>query len=126
MAGPTVPPQLSRRKPPPTGDEETTIALKLGEYTDVPCLSVSEANVLLNRIIEARTKEDNNGNRGQPMPNSDVFIKTKDYLDVFARFRTDQAVTQVDQMSQRLVDDNSLKHFERAQLGMLPCACTRN
>ena len=75
---------------------------------------------MLNRIVASRTKEDEHGNRGQPMPNSEVFVKTRDYLEVFARFRGDQAVTQVDQMTQRLVDDGTLKHFERAQLGMMP------
>ena len=118
MAGPTIPQPLSRRRPLPTGDEETTAILRLGEYEDTPCLSVSEANVLLQRVIEWRTKPDENGNKHTPMPNTDVFTKTRDYLEAFARFRGEQAVQQVESVSQKLVKDGVITIFERAQLGM--------
>ena len=119
MAGPSIPQPLSRRRPPPTGDEETTAILKLGEYEDVPCISVSEANVLLVKIVEARDKKDEQtGRKPPPMPTSDVFIKTKDYLEVFARFRGEQAVRQVESVSSQLVDRGVMTGFERAQLGM--------
>ena len=117
MAGPTLPPSLSRRRQPPTGDEEATTQLKLGEYTDVPCLSVSEANVILRRLIDRREKADDEGRKGPPLPNTDVFVKTRDYLEQFARFRGETAVQQVEQVSSRLVEGGGVGVFERAQLG---------
>ena len=118
MAGPTVPQSLSRRRPPPTGDEETTAILRLGEFEQVPCLSVSEANVILQKVIDKRSKPDDQGNKPSPMPNSDVFIKTRDYLEMFARFRGEQGAAQVETVSQKLVKDGLITPFERAQLGM--------
>jgi len=124
MAGPTratVPHPLSRRRPPPTGDEETTSVLRLGEYTDVPCLSVSEANTILQKVIEARNKPDDNGRKPPAMPNTDVFTKTADYLKSFARFNGEQAVQQVESVSSKLVGrggGEGITGFERAQLGM--------
>lgn len=117
MAGPTVIHQLSRRRQPPTGDEEATSQLKLGEYTDVPCLSVSEANIILRRLVKTREEPDANGNIGPPLPNTDVFTKTRDYLETFARFRGEQAVQQVESVSSKLVDSGGISVFERAQLG---------
>lgn len=129
MAGPnnpstlraTVPHPLSRRRPPPTGDEETTSILRLGEYADVPCLSVSEANTILQKVIEARNKPDENGRRPPAMPNTDVFTKTREYLKLFARFNGEQAVQQVESVSSKLVGTGrageGITGFERAQLG---------
>ena len=117
MAGPTLPPSLSRRRQQPTGDEEATAQLKLGEYTSVPCLSVSEANTILRRVIDSRTKPNQHGDIGPPLPNTDVFIKTRDYLDMFARFRGEQAVHQVESVSNKLVTGGVISVFERAQLG---------
>lgn len=51
------------------------------------------------------------------MPNSDVFIKTRDYLEMFARFRGEQGAAQVETVSQKLVKDGLITPFERAQLG---------
>ncbi|KAK3713509.1 RNA polymerase B [Vermiconidia calcicola] len=122
MAGPNnIPQPLSRRRPPPTGDEEATTQLHLGEYTDVPCLSVSEAHAVLQKVIQARTTPDANGRLPPPMPNSDVFNNTKRYLDEFARFRGEQAVQQVESVSQKLVigyggGNDGITGFERAQL----------
>ena len=120
MAGPTIPKPLSRRRPPPTGDEETTTTLRLGEYSETPCLSVSEANAVLQKVIVARTTPDSNGRLPPPMPNTDVFVKTRDYLEMFARFRGEQAVQQVESVSQKLVGEGAdgITGFERAQLGI--------
>ena len=124
MAGPNtstpraiVPHPLSRRRPPPTGDEEATSILKLGEYETVPCLSVSEANTILQKVIQARETADENGRLPPPMPNTDVFAKTKQYLQEFARFNGEAAVQQVEGVSSKLVGEGGLVGFERAQLG---------
>lgn len=109
MAGSTIlPPSLARKRPPPTGDEEATLQLKLGDMTDVYALSVAECNELLTRLEEAR---------GRPS-NSDIYVKTKDYVSTFARFKDSSVVGQVDTLSSRLLESNpAIKHFERAQLG---------
>ena len=117
MAGPTVPKSLSRRRPPPTGDEETTAILRLGEDATSHPLSVSETSLLLRKINTARLQPDANGNKPTPMPNTDVYTKTQVYLDLFSRFTEEQTVTQVELISKRLVDDGLITPFERAQLG---------
>lgn len=114
MAGPTIPAQLSRRRPVPTGDEEATAILKLGDMTDVPTLSVAECNELLARLSE----------RGGRAPsNSDVYNKTREYVSLFARFKDGKTVTQVDAISSRLLSMGlSITNFERAQLGTIQTA----
>ena len=107
MAGPTVPQSLSRKRPAPTGDEEATAVLKLGDMTDTPALSVAECKVLLEQLA-------NKGGRGTS--NSDVYTKTREYVDMFARFKDPKTVTQVDAISSGLLA-KGLTHFERAQLG---------
>jgi len=122
MAGPSIPQTLSRRRPPPTGDEETSTNLILGEFQNVPCLSVSEANVILQKVIDQRSKPDEQGNLPAAMPNTDVFVKTRDYLETFARFRGETGAAQVESVSQKLVRDGLIEPFERAQLGTSPSA----
>ena len=83
----------------------------------MPCLSVSEANVILRRLIQTRETPDDKGNVGPPLPNTDVFVKTREYLDAFARFRGESAVQQVESVSSKLVESGGVSVFERAQLG---------
>ncbi|KAK4545739.1 hypothetical protein LTR36_002693 [Oleoguttula mirabilis] len=111
MAGPTMPQSLSRRRPAPTGDEEATNILKLGDMTDTPALSVAECKVLLEQLASK-------GGRGTS--NSDVYTKTREYVDMFARFKDPKTVTQVDAISSGLLM-KGLTHFERAQLATLCC-----
>ena len=89
----------------------------------MPCLSVSEANVILRRLIKKREEPDPDGNTGPPLPNTDVFTKTREYLDQFARFRSEQAAQQVESVSSKLVESGAITVFERAQLGMLLLSC---
>lgn len=46
--------QATRAREKPTGDEEAASTLKLGEFQDVPCLTLSEARLLINVVIEHR------------------------------------------------------------------------
>jgi len=108
MAGPTVPQTLSRRRPAPTGDEEATTILKLGDMADTPALSVAECKVLLDQLA--------NRVGARPTSQSDVYMKTREYVDVFARFKDQKTVQQVDGISSQLLR-MGLTHFERAQLG---------
>jgi DNA-directed RNA polymerase II subunit RPB4 len=108
MAGPTVPTSLSRRRPAPTGDEEASAILKLGEYEDTPCLSVAECNILLDHII---------GSGGRTPLATDIYIKTKEYVQMFSRFKDQSAVTHVDTLLDGLVKQGKIVPFEKAQLG---------
>ena len=46
----------SRTREQPTGDEEATASLKLGEFQDVPTLTMSEARLLINAVMDHRQK----------------------------------------------------------------------
>ncbi|KAK3675459.1 RNA polymerase B [Recurvomyces mirabilis] len=115
MAGP---PTLSRTRPVPSGNEEATAHLHLGDMTDVPCLSVSECNELLSRLAASQ------GSGGRPPANSDVYLKTREYVGMFSRFKDGKTVTQVDGVSSALLgkgEGGGVSMFERAQLATLCC-----
>ncbi|KAF2773236.1 hypothetical protein EJ03DRAFT_323743 [Teratosphaeria nubilosa] len=113
MAGPTLPPSLSRKRPPPSGDEEAGTILKLGEFENVPCLSVAETNALLENIKSSRENH-------EPM-STDVYVKTRDYVKTFARFQDQQAVMSVDKRLEDLITQGKIVPFEKAQLATLCC-----
>ena len=48
--------QTSRTREKPAGDEEATVDLKLGEFQGVPTLTLSEARLLINAVIDHRKK----------------------------------------------------------------------
>lgn len=109
MAGQnTVPQLISRRRPPPTGDEEAGNTLKLGEMESSQSLSVAEANVLLHFIDEQR-KRDNIESH-----NKDIYVKARDYVNMFARFKDTKTVEQIERETRVT---SGIHHFERAQLG---------
>ena len=74
---------------------------------DTPTLSVAECNELLSRLAATRAPS-----------NSDVYIKTREYVAAFSRFKDGKAVNQVDLISSRLLGRGGIGQFERAQLGM--------
>lgn len=47
-------PKTSRPKPPPPGNEEASTVLNLGEFQDVETLTLSEASLVLNAIVQRR------------------------------------------------------------------------
>lgn len=110
MAGPTLPPTLSRRRPHPSGDEQATTNLRLGDMDNTPALSVAECKVLLDQLASRQG--------ARPTSQSDVYVKTREYVDVFARFKDPKTVTQVDAITAGLLN-RGLGHYERAQLGEL-------
>ncbi|KAK1824122.1 RNA polymerase B [Friedmanniomyces endolithicus] len=105
MAGPTQtrPPTLSRARPPPTGDEEATTVLRLGDMDNTPCLSVAECHELLSRLAE----KDSDGGNKRAGSSSDVYLKTREYVGMFARFKDSKTVTQVDAISTTLCCDTA-------------------
>jgi DNA-directed RNA polymerase II subunit RPB4 len=47
----------SRTREKPAGDEEATSVLKLGEFQNVPTLTLSEARVLINAVMAHRKQQ---------------------------------------------------------------------
>lgn len=111
MAGPaatSAPVQTSRRRPPPTGDEEATARLKLGNMTNEQALSPAEVTLMLERIEEHDTRRNT----------TEIYYKTKEYCRAFSRFKDSNAITQVNQISSSLTHRGlGIVEFERAQLG---------
>ncbi|MCJ1370288.1 RNA polymerase B [Loxospora ochrophaea] len=101
----------SRKREKPSGDEEATSELKLGEFQNVPSLTLSEARVLINAVMEHRRAQ-------MKVDETEVLMKTQDYLDVFARFKGKQTVEAVERV---LATHQELEYFERSQLGSLCC-----
>ncbi|KAL8730653.1 MAG: hypothetical protein Q9166_003966 [cf. Caloplaca sp. 2 TL-2023] len=101
----------ARTREKPSGDEEATAELRLGEFQDVPTLTLSEARLLINAVIENRKKM-------RKVDETETLIKTQDYLDVFARFKQKENIEAVERM---LTAKQELERFERSQLGSLCC-----
>ncbi|MCJ1397360.1 RNA polymerase B [Xylographa trunciseda] len=101
----------SRSREQPAGDEEATSDLKLGEFQNVPTLTLSEARVLINAVMDRRKQQ-------RKVEETETLVKTLDYLDVFARFKQKENIEAVERM---LVGHDELELFERSQLGSLCC-----
>ncbi|KAI1214067.1 RNA polymerase Rpb4 [Annulohypoxylon truncatum] len=102
----------SRSRPEPPGAEEATTVLKLGEFEGVDTLTLSEAALVINALVAKRRNDRKNVNE------TDMLIKTIDYLDTFARFKKKESVEAVERL---LSSYPKLHKFERAQLGSLCC-----
>jgi len=112
MANPGAPAEqprmISRPKRAPTGDEEATAILRLGEFQQVPALNLSEARTIINAVTTRRR------NIKQKVTESETLLKTQEYLELFARFKQQEHVTAVEQL---LTTRTELERFERSQLG---------
>ncbi|KAL8826698.1 MAG: hypothetical protein Q9191_003645 [Dirinaria sp. TL-2023a] len=95
-----------REKPP--GDEEATSTLKLGEFHNDPSLTLSEARMVINAVINHRKPD-------AAVRTKEVYTKTIDYLDIFARFKAKENIEAVERL---LSLKSELETFERSQLGM--------
>jgi DNA-directed RNA polymerase II subunit RPB4 len=103
-----APHMISRPKRAPTGDEEATAILRLGEFQQVPALNLSEARTIINAVTTRRR------NIKQKVSESETLLKTQEYLELFARFKQQEHVTAVEQL---LTTRTELERFERSQLG---------
>lgn len=101
----------ARTREKPSGDEEASADLKLGEFQNVPTLTLSEARLLINAVMEHRKSI-------RKIEETDTLVKTQDYLDVFARFKQKENIEAVERM---LSAKQELELFERSQLGSLCC-----
>ncbi|MCJ1279387.1 RNA polymerase B [Puttea exsequens] len=109
MAQFTTPTSRAREKA--GGDEEATTELKLGEFQHVPTLTLSEARLLINAVMDHRKSQ-------RAVTETETLVKTQDYLDVFARFKQKENIEAVERM---LTAHEELELFERSQLGSLCC-----
>ncbi|KAH7354638.1 HRDC-like protein [Rhexocercosporidium sp. MPI-PUGE-AT-0058] len=109
MAAPAA---TSRSREPPQGDEEASAELKLGEFQDVDALTHSEAALVINALVAKRRMDKKNVNE------TELLMKTTEYLDHFARFKRKENVEAVERL---LSAHKELAKFERAQLGSLCC-----
>lgn len=102
--------RTSRPRDEKLGNEEASSVLSLGpEFTDVPTLSLSEARILISAITDAQRRTNKN------FRENEVLQKTQDYLEVFARFKQQATVTQLESMLRNVP---GLESYERSQLGM--------
>lgn len=110
MANPTAqtPHMNSRPKRPPAGDEEAAATLRLGEFQDVPTLSLSEARTIVTAVVGRRK-----ANKAQ-VADSETLVKTQEYLELFARFKEEDSVHAVANL---LTARRELDSFEKSQLG---------
>lgn len=108
----TIPQSTSRRRPPPTGDEEATARLKLGDCANEQALSPAEVMLMLEQL---ERQPDNKHD-----PTNDIYYKTKEYCKHFARFKDNNSITLVNGISTELTSRGlGIVEFERAQLGKL-------
>ncbi|EFE29478.1 uncharacterized protein ARB_03624 [Trichophyton benhamiae CBS 112371] len=114
-----------RKRELPQSELEATAQLKLGEFQHVPTLSLSEARLVINKVLDLRRKgESKFEEREPPMMLTPIslagrtLVKTQDYLEVFARFKEKENIEAVERL---LSAHTELEFFERSQLGSLCC-----
>ncbi|KAB2574062.1 putative polymerase ii polypeptide d protein [Lasiodiplodia theobromae] len=94
------------------GDEEAGVELKLGEFQNVTTLTLSEARLIIDAIVEHRKKHK------IALNETETLTKMRAYLDVFSRFKDREDCDSIDNL---LRTRNDLAGFERSQLGTLCC-----
>ncbi|KAI9759171.1 MAG: RNA polymerase B [Chaenotheca gracillima] len=105
--------QTSRTREKPQGDEEASTELRLGEFQNVHALTLSEARLVINVVMENRRQK-----QQRDLQDTELLIKTQDYLDIFARFKEKESIEAVERL---LAAHEDLEPFERSQLGSLCC-----
>ncbi|EER28734.1 RNA polymerase Rpb4 family protein [Coccidioides posadasii C735 delta SOWgp] len=112
MSSTPVPDPTHRKRELPQNELEASSQLKLGEFQNVPTLSLSEARLVINKVLDLRKKSNNK------YEERETLIKTQDYLEVFARFKEKENIEAVERL---LSAHTELEFFERSQLGSLCC-----
>ncbi|PGH13076.1 hypothetical protein AJ79_03913 [Helicocarpus griseus UAMH5409] len=107
-----LPDPTHRKRELPQSELEATSQLKLGEFQNVPTLSLSEARLVINKVLDLRRKGDHK------FEERETLIKTQDYLELFARFKEKENIEAVERL---LSAHTELELFERSQLGSLCC-----
>ncbi|RPA77944.1 hypothetical protein BJ508DRAFT_416773 [Ascobolus immersus RN42] len=109
-----LPAPTARAKESAHIDEEAGSTLRLGEFQNVPSLTLSETRELIKAVLQHRV--DNNQYQG--VGETEVLTKTKEYLDVFSRFKQRESIQAVERI---LSQQTQLAAFEKSQLGTLCC-----
>ncbi|KKZ66734.1 DNA-directed RNA polymerase II subunit RPB4 [[Emmonsia] crescens] len=107
-----LPDPTHRKRELPQNELEATSQLKLGEFQNVPTLSLSEARLVINKVLDLRRKGDHK------FEERETLVKTQDYLELFARFKEKENIEAVERL---LSAHTELEFFERSQLGILCC-----
>ncbi|KAJ5766601.1 uncharacterized protein N7511_004217 [Penicillium nucicola] len=107
-----TPPATHRKRALPQGELEAASTLKLGADQHTHTLSLSEARLVIHKVLENKRR---GGNKYEEPEN---LTKTLDYLDVFARFKDEENIKAVERL---LNSHTELEMFERSQLGSLCC-----
>ena len=106
----------SRVAPTATSDLEAGAVLKLGEFQNEITLNLSEARIVLQKSLEQRVKEQKH------IEETEVLLKTKDYLEIFAVFKDLAEAQQVEGIVNAFGEN--LEKFEKSQLGSLVPTCS--
>jgi len=98
--------------------------LTASEFSSTPTLTLSEAKFLLDAVLRDRSERSGKV-AGEEVAVSEyeelqwrvlkerIMRKTREYLDVFARFKNEESVQAVE----RILRASGLEEFENAQLG---------
>ncbi|PYI01121.1 hypothetical protein BO78DRAFT_411711 [Aspergillus sclerotiicarbonarius CBS 121057] len=107
-----LPPATHRKRTLPQGELEAASTLKLGADQNTHTLSLSEARLVINKVLENKRRG------GKKYEEPENLTKTLDYLEVFARFKDEENIKAVERL---LNSHTELEMFERSQLGSLCC-----
>ncbi|OKL58318.1 hypothetical protein UA08_06725 [Talaromyces atroroseus] len=135
-----LPAATHRKRVVPQSDLEAASTLKLGEDQNTHTLSLSEARLVINKVLENKRrggkKYDEPEYASPTLPWMDFICplkrereyggltlgrnltKTLDYLEVFSRFKDEENIKAVERL---LNSHTELEMFERSQLGSLCC-----
>lgn len=109
----------SRDKPVASADLEAGRELKLGDYSEDPTLSLSEARIILNRTFEIRRSRSKNPE--DALKKTETLAKTENYLELFAVFKEMSDAQNVEITLNTYAD--RLGRFERSQMASLVPTC---
>lgn len=104
-------PATSRSRVAAAENEEADTVLALGDFDKVPTLSHSETRLLLDAVLESRRNQAG----GKRPEETETLTKTMDWLNEFARYKTREAIIEVDRLLSGY--QGRLEGFERSQLG---------
>ena len=106
----------SRYQPIASTELEAGRDLKLGEFSSEPALSLSEARIVLEKVLETRAQQ------GFAREEADITTKMRDHLELFATFK-DQAEAEGSGVLVSRGNLRGLEQFEQAQLKSLLPTC---
>ncbi|KAL9111299.1 MAG: hypothetical protein Q9227_004176 [Pyrenula ochraceoflavens] len=97
---------------PRAQDTEASATLKLGDFQDTATLSLSEARMIIDRVVETRTQQAQAS--GQRFQETETLAKTRDYLEAYAKFKQSDNVLAAERLI--LNYGANLAFFERSQI----------